>query len=696
MAEQTLSTVDPNKISSTFGMAIAVMVLLVMILLPLPKILLDLLVIVNISLSVLTILVTMYTQEPLQFSVFPSYLLVITVFRLALGVALSRAILLNADAGGLVTAFGAVVVGGNYVVGVVIFLVLIIVQFVVITGGAQRVAEVAARFTLDAMPGKQMAIDADLNAGLLTEVQAREKRQAVAHEADFYGSMDGATKFIRGDAISSIIITIVNILGGFIIGVAQQGMTLLQALQTYTLLTVGSGIALQVPALLISSATGIIVTRSTSESSLGSEIAKQLFVNFKAVYSVAAFSGLLLLVPGVPKTPMIMITALFIYLGYIKSVAERTAATKKVQAEAAQKESEKGTPAAPEKIVPTIHFDAMEIEIGYGLIPVVDPKQGGDLLESITNLRKKIASEMGIVVPPIRIRDNMSLKPNTYIVKIRGSEVARSEIMVGRFLAMDPGNVTERISGFETREPTFGLPALWISPSDKERASVAGYTVVDPTSVIITHLTEIIYTHAHELLGRQEVKLLIDNVKEKYPAVVEDVIPAILSLAMIQKTLQNLLKERVPIRNLVTILECLADHGQTTKDLDSLTGYVRQKLSRLITKMYQTPKGIVAAVTLDPALEQKIADSLQYTDQGAYTSLSPVYIQKMFVGLAEEIEKMSNLGYQPIVLCSSSVRPHFKRLTERSFSTLVVLAYNEILPDVEIQAIGMVKLPNEN
>jgi len=683
----------PKNTFNDLYMIMGVLVILIMLLVPLPPMIIDMFVAFNFTLSVLILLVTLYSRGAVQFTVFPTFLLVITLFRLALGILLTRALLLAANAGNIVQTFGQFVVGGNYVVGIIIFIVLVIIQFVVITGGAQRVAEVAARFTLDAMPGKQMAIDADLNAGLIDEATARQRRLEVSKEADFYGAMDGATKFIRGDAIAAIIIIIVNILGGFVIGIMQLGMSLMQALQVYTLLTVGAGLVLQVPALLISSATGIIVTKATSDKSLAEDISKQLFSYQRVLYVSSFLSAAAAFIPGMPKIQFIILMLVFAYLGYnldsVKKKEEETIIQETV-------EKEKSTVQAPEKIIPTIQSDTMEMEIGYGVIPLVDPKQGGALLDNITSMRKKMASELGIVVPPIRIRDNISLKPNNYLVKVKGAEVAKGEIMIDRFLAMNPGDVSERVSGFDTVEPTFGLPAVWITSADKDRAQVAGYTVVDPSSVIITHITEVIREHAADLLGRQEVKLLIENIKKHYPAVVEELTPALMGLGDIQKVLHNLLKERVPIRNLVTILETLADNIKSNKNIDSLTTYCRQGLARIITKTYQTPKGIIAAITLDPALEQRIADSIQYAEQGAFTSLDPVFIQKMFELISVEMEKMTSQGYQPLILCSSSVRPHFKKLTARSFPNLIVLAYNEVVADVEIQALALVRMPNEN
>jgi flagellar biosynthesis protein FlhA len=692
----TIAKKESTGIFNDLFLVSGVLIVLIMILVPLPSFLIDIFVALNFTVSVLILLVTMSTKEAVQFNIFPTFLLIVTLFRLALGILLTRALMLTASAGNIVQTFGNFVVGGNYVVGIMIFLVLIIIQFVVITGGAQRVAEVAARFTLDAMPGKQMAIDADLNAGLIDEDTARAKRLSIAREADFYGSMDGATKFIRGDAIAAIIIILVNIFGGFVIGVLQLGMILVNALQTYTLLTVGAGIVLQVPALLISSAAGIIVTKASSENNLAADIARQMFSQQRVMYIASALSALALLIPGMPKIPFLALAIFFFYLGFsfgsvtMQQAEQDKAEAIKVQKDAVTKDS------TPEKIVPKVDVDTLELEIGYGVIPLVDPKQNGTLLEKITSMRKKLASELGIIIPPIRIRDNISLKPNNYVIKIKGADMASGEVMNDRLMAMNPGGVTDKISGYETIEPAFGLSATWITQADKERAQVSGYTVVDASTVIITHITEIIRKFAEELLGRQEVKMLIDNVKEKYPTVVEELIPELMTIGDVQKVLAQLLSERIPIRNLVTILEILADNARVSKNIDSLTSNCRQGIARQITKMYQTPKGIIVAITLDPALEQKIADSIQFTEQGSFTSLSPVFLQNIFKSLYDEIEKVTKMGYQPIVLCSTSIRPHFKKMTVRTFPNLIVLAYNEILADVEIQAIGILRMNNEN
>lgn len=694
-----MEKVVPNQKTVIFNdlfMVVGVLMVLIMILIPLPTFFIDIVVSLNFTVSVLILLVTMNTQDAVQFNVFPTFLLIITLFRLALGILITRSLMLTASAGSIVSTFGQFVVGGNYVVGIMIFLVLVIIQFVVITGGAQRVAEVAARFTLDAMPGKQMAIDADLNAGLIDEDTAKKKRIEIAKEADFYGSMDGATKFIRGDSIASIIIILVNIFGGFIIGVLQLGMPLMQALQVYTLLTVGAGIVLQVPALLISSAAGIIVTKASSEVNLATDIKSQMFSQQRVMYIASVLSVLALLIPGMPKITFLLLAIFFWYLGNSFKTQSAKEEEQLKESTLTRRKEETAKDASPEKIVPKVDVDLLELEIGYGVIPLVDPKQGGTLLENITSMRKKLASELGIIVPPIRIRDNISLKPNNYVIKIKGADMAIGEVMNDRLLAMDPGGVTERISGFETVEPAFGLKAIWIASGDRERAQVAGYTVVDASTVIITHITEIIRKHAAELLGRQEVKILIDNVKEKYPAVVEELIPTLMTIGEVQKVMGQLLNERIPIRNLVTILEILADNARISKNVDNLTSNCRQGLARQITKMYQTPKGVIIAITLDPSLEQKIADSIQYTEQGSFTSLSPLYIQKMFQGISVEVEKVADMGYQPLILCSTSVRPHFRKMTARTFPNLVVLAYNEILAEVEIQAIGLVRLIDED
>jgi flagellar biosynthesis protein FlhA len=668
--------------------AIIIGILFVM-LVKVPPIALDLLLTFNISISVLMILVTMYVREPLQFSVFPSLLLVTTLFRLALNVASTRLILIDAYAGRVIQAFGSFVVGGNYVVGMIIFLIIVVIQFVVITRGAGRISEVAARFTLDAMPGKQMSIDADLNSGLITEDQARARRRAIEDEADFYGAMDGATKFIRGDAIAGLIITIINIVGGLIIGVLQRGMALGEAARTYTALTVGDGLVAQVPALFISTSAGIIITRTVSETNLGADITRQMFNFPRAVAIAAVLLAVFALVPGLPPIPFLMIAG---GAGFVWYQLNRSRTRQRVAEERERRAREEAAPRAPESVEGLLKIDVMEIEIGYGLIPLADPKQGGDLLDRISDIRRRMALKMGVVVPPIRIRDNMALKPNEYLIKIRGNEVARGELLTDHYLIMNPGHIREKIPGIETKEPAFGLEATWITPAQRPRAEQLGYTIVDPPSVLATHLTEIINAHAHELLGRQEVSGLIETVRKTSPVVVEELIPNLLTMGDIQKVLRNLLKERVPVRNLETILETLADYARRTKDTILLTEYVRQALARTICQEYADEEGRIYAATLDPRLEQRLSDSLRETEGVAFVALDPVTVQKILAATTAESKRMVNEGRQPIIVCSPRVRPYFKQLVQSSLPGLVVLSFADITQEARLHAERMVSI----
>ena len=672
--------------------AVVIIGVLFIMLVKMPPWVLDLLLTVNISISVLMILVTMYVQNPLQFSVFPSLLLMTTLFRLSLNVASTRLILLEAYAGSVIEAFGTFVVGGNYVVGMIIFLILIVIQFVVITRGAGRISEVAARFTLDAMPGKQMSIDADLNAGLITDEQARARRRAIEDEADFYGAMDGATKFIRGDVIAGLIITGINIVGGLIIGVLQKDLTLADAARTYTMLTVGDGLVAQVPALFISTAAGIIITRTVSDTNLGSDITRQLLTFPRAVAIAAMMLVVFAMVPGMPTVPFLMIAA---GVGFIWFQLNRAQTAEKKAVERDERAREEAAPKAPENVEGLLKVDAMEIEIGYGLIPLADPKQGGDLLERISDIRRRMAIRMGIVLPPIRIRDNMANKPNEYTIRIRGSEIARGELMIDHYLIMNPGHVMERIPGIDTKEPAFGLDATWIGEPQRARAEELGYTIVEPPSVLATHLTEIIQARAHELLGRQEVNDLVENIKQTAPVLVEELVPGILSLGDIQKVLRNLLKERLPIRNLEVILETLADFGRRTKDPTILTEHVRQALGRTICREHADDKGQITAVTLDPRLEQKVADSIKETETGAYVTLDPMTVQKIITATTAESKRMVNEGRQPIVVCSPRIRPYFKQLVQGSLPSLVILSFAEIVQEARLHAERMVSIEGE-
>ncbi|MGB9618998.1 MAG: flagellar biosynthesis protein FlhA [Armatimonadota bacterium] len=664
--------------------AVAVMGMLVM---PMPPWLLDLLLTLNFTGAVGVLLVSVYTTQPLQFASFPSMLLVSTLFRLALNISATRLILLNGDAGSLISAFGSVVVGGNYVVGLVVFIILVIIQFVVITNGTGRVAEVAARFTLDAMPGKQMAIDADLNAGIIDEKEAQNRRAAVSREADFYGAMDGASKFVRGDAIAAVVTILVNILGGFLIGVVQRNMDFITALQTYTLLTVGEGLLIQIPALLISTAAGLMVTRAASEHNLGVEMAGEIFSQPRALSIAAAVCGVLVLIPGLPKMPFVLAAAGGAALTY---VLKRQVSRARVEPVG---EPEQTRP--PEQMTDLLGVDPIELELGYGLIPLADAKQGGDLLERITSVRRQAALELGLLVPAIRVRDNMQLKPNAYRVKLRGIEIASGEVYPGRLLAMNPGAATGELRGTETVEPAFGLPAVWISEAQRVAAEIAGYTVVDPITVLITHLSELIRRHADTILTRQDTQVLVDTVKQYAPVLVEELLPGLLSLGDVQRVLQNLLAERVPIRDLQTILEELANAARLTKDPDALTEYVRSALCRQITRLCQGDDGVVRALTLTPALEQTLADGIRQTESGAQLVLAPDVARKILEAVRSQVERMAAFGHVPVVLCSPRTRVHFRRLVERMTPNLWVLSYNEISPEAKLETVGTVSLDDE-
>lgn len=687
-----------SKLSKSGDVSVVgvVVLILAMLIVPLPSFLLDFFLSINICVAFAILLLTMHVQRSLEFSVFPSLLLLTTLFRLSLNVSSTKLILLDADAGSVIDAFGRVVARDNYIVGFVMFIILTIIQFMVITKGSERVAEVAARFTLDAMPGKQMSIDADLNAGIITENEARTRRRNVEREADFYGAMDGASKFVKGDAIAGLLITAINLIGGFVIGAVQRGYDLMQALQTYALLTIGDGLVSQIPALLISTATGILVTRSASEDSLGNDLAKQLLAYpkiFAIVGGALAFFGI---IPGMPKIPFFAMAILSVLLAHIlkqnisRETAEALQKSVKEKAEQPQQEAKK-----PENVAALLQIEPMELEIGYRLIPLVDPSQGGDLFDRVTLIRRQTAMEMGMVLPPIRIRDNMQLPPTNYVIKIKGIDVSRGEIIPTYYLAMDPGIATKKIDGIATVEPAFGLPALWISENQRDEAELAGYTVVDAPSILATHLTEVIKSNAYELLGRQEVQGLIDNIKEEYSVVVSELIPGLMNIGEIQKVLIALLKEGIPIRNMVTILETLADYAHMTKDTDVLTEFVRQALARQITKMVQTDDGTIKVITLDPRLEQILIKVQEEAKNSAEYSMNPQLVQGIYTKLRELIKQVTASGNQPIILCSPTIRLTFRRIVERMSSKLMVLSYNELLPEAEIHSIGVVNLVNE-
>ncbi|AGN36262.1 flagellar biosynthesis protein FlhA [Bacillus paralicheniformis] len=666
-----------------------VVLIVAMLIIPFPPWLLSVLIIVNISLALIVLLTTMNMQEPLQFSIFPSLLLLLTLFRLGLNVSTTRSILSNGDAGKVVETFGSFVVGGNVLVGLVVFIILIIIQFIVITKGAERVSEVAARFTLDAMPGKQMSIDADLNAGMVTEQEAKVRREKVAREADFYGAMDGASKFVKGDAIAGIIIVLINVLFGIVIGMLQKQMSIQEAASHFTLLSVGDGIVSQLPALLISTATGIVVTRAASDGNLGHDITGQLFAYPKLLYVTA---GTILLLGIFTPIGILLTGPLALLLAIGGYTLSKAGEEKEKVEDILEEEAEVDELKSPESVVHLLDIDPIEFEFGYGLIPLADANQGGDLLDRIVMIRRQLALELGLVIPVVRIRDNIALQPNEYRLKIKGNEVAKGELLLDHFLAMSPTGEDDQIEGIDTIEPSFGLPAKWIPESQKDQAEMLGYTVVDPASVVSTHITEQVKKHAHELIGRQETKQLIDHLKESYPVLVEEVSPNPLSVGDIQKVLAKLLKEKVSIRNLVTIFETLADYGKLTTDSDMLTEYVRQALAKQITAQYAKENETLKVVTCSGRVEKAVAEGIQQTEHGNFLSLEPALSENIIQSVAREIEQLSLRQEVPILLCSPPVRMYVKQLLERYFPDLPVLSYNELEANVEVQSIGVVDI----
>ena len=660
--------------------AVAIILVVAMLVIPIPAALLDLFIAFNLSASLIVLLVAIYTREPLQFGVFPSLLLLTTLFRLALQVTSVRLILLEGDAGSVIRQFGNFVVGGNPVVGFVVFVILVIIQFVVITRGAERVSEVAARFTLDAMPGKQMAIDADLSAGLINDQTARQLRKAIEQEADFYGAMDGAAKFVKGDAIAAIIVAAVNLLGGFVVGMVQQGMSWDQALAHFSLLTVGDGLAAQIPALLISTATGIVVTRAASEGNLGEDMIRQLGQEPRVLLLAAGAMAAMSAVPGMPHLAFAGMAAGLGFVGF----RMRRAALPPAPAAAAESATAAGGEKKPENVLSLLPIDPLEIELGYGLLPLADPAQGGELMARIAGVRKQIAIELGLVLPYIRVRDNMALRPNQYVIKLKGIEVGGSELFPDQFLAMDSSGAAEAVPGLPTTEPAFGLPALWVAAADREQAEVAGYTVVDPASVVVTHLGEVIRRHAHELLGRQAVKTLVDTVRENHPALVEELTPKTLSLGEIQHVLSNLLREGLSIRDLVSIFEALADGGAVTHDTETLTEHVRSQLARSISRQLGL-RGSVRAITLHPDLEHQLLQAAQ-----SPAGPDPRLVQGLLGNLAHLVADLSQAGPSPVLLASPPIRPVVRKLSERTLPKLVVLSYNEIDPELAVETVGMV------
>jgi flagellar biosynthesis protein FlhA len=671
--------------------AVSVVLVVTMLVVPLPSELLSLLITLNIAGALTIVCATMYLGKALDFAAFPSLLLLTTMFRLAINVSVTRLILTTGDAGSVVKSFGEFVVGGNVVVGLVIFLILVVIQFVVVTNGAGRVAEVGARFTLDAMPGKQMAIDADLNAGLITDDQARARRGEIAQEADFYGAMDGASKFVKGDAMAALIITAINLIGGIIVGMLQRGLGFTEATHQYSLLTVGDGLAAQIPALLISVATGIIVTRAASDRDLGSDIANQILGQRKAPLVAAAAIGLFALIPGLPKLPFLLIAAIFAAIAW--AVRNGMPDAKDADAAARDAAAKAALPKAGDEPMSEVGVDALELAIGFGLVPLVDAGSSGgssSLLRRVSMIRRQIASDLGIVIPPVRIHDELGMESHEYVLKVRGSEVTRGRIMPGHLLAMDPGDATGKLQGIPTREPAFGLEAVWVHESQRAEAEALGYTVVDAESVIVTHLTEMIRSHAAELLTRQDVRALLDMLKETNAAVVEEVVPDALSVGEIQRVLQSLLAEGVPIRDLGAIVEAIGDKARTTRDTSLLSEYARQALGRAITAPHLDEQLRLQAITLDPAIEQEVSTSITQTTDGEYLAMDPPRAQAIVTALRAQVEHATARGSRPVLLCSARIRRHLRRLIAQAQPHLAVCSYNEIAPGIDVETIGVI------
>ena len=691
MAKATKNLLGTITTHSDIGMAALVVGVIAVLILPIPPGLLDFALAFNIAFSIVILIATLYITSPLDLSVFPGMLLIVTLIRLSLNVASTRLILGEAYAGEVINSFGNFVVKGNYVVGFIIFLILVIIQFVVITKGATRISEVAARFTLDAMPGKQMAIDADLNAGLITDSDARRRRENIAREADFYGAMDGASKFVRGDAIAGILITAINVVGGFIIGIVIQNMSVADALRTYTLLSVGDGLVTQIPALIVSTSAGIIVTRAAADSNMGTDLTKQLGLQPRAIMVASGVIFVFGIVPGMPTLPFIVLGSVLGTLAYfIEKSAKQEADIKAKEEEAA------GTTPVEERTEDLLKVDTLEVEIGYGLIPMVDTRQGGDLLDRIAVIRKQLAMDIGIIVPAIRIRDNVQLQPSEYSIKIKGLVVAGGQLMPDHLMAINPGFLNDEIEGFDTVEPAFNLKARWIIPNLKETAEAKGYTVVEPSAVITTHLTEIIRANSAEIVSRQDIQHLLDTLKEDQPALVDGVIPDLVPLPTIHKIIQLLLSERVPVRDLATIMETVSDYALQTKDPEVLAEYCRIALRRRISDMLKDDKGRIYCFTLSPSVEQLLTDSIQNTKQGIMLVLPPEVTEQLARATATQVENLSTGGHHPICLCSPNVRLAYRRLMESGLPNLIVISYNEIHRDVDVISGGMVELSHDS
>lgn len=669
---------------------IGVITILVVMIVPLPPVLLDMLLALNITIAITVLLIAMYTVKALDFSIFPSLLLVTTLFRLSLNVASTRLILLHGNEGALaagkvIMSFGSFVVGGNYVVGMIVFIILVIINFVVITKGATRIAEVAARFTLDAMPGKQMGIDADLNAGIIDENEAKERRKVITREAEFNGAMDGASKFVRGDAIAGIIITLTNIVGGLIIGVVQKKMAIIDAAQNYTLLTVGDGLVSQIPALIISTAAGIVVSRAGSDGTMGADFARQFYQHPKAVYLSALTIFFFGLIPGLPHLPFITLS--MIIGGGMYLLRRKESKIKEIEDKKEQKPQ-----VGPEPVEHLLLVDLLEVEVGYGLISLVDKEQGGEFLDRVRSLRRQFALEMGLVIPPIHIRDNLQIKSSEYQILLKGVKIASGELMVNHYLAMDPGDATRKIEGVDTKEPAFNLPAVWIPEDKKEESKLAGYTVVDNVTVMATHLTEIIRKHSSEMLGRQEVQGLLDNLSKTFPKAVEELVPNLLSLGNVQKVLQSLLQEQISIKDMLTIVETLADYAPYTKDPELLTEYVRHKLSRSIVSPYIGEDGVLKLITMAQDVEDVLLKGIQKTEHGSYLSIDPKVADPIITSIKKESEKAMAKNVQPILMTSPTIRRHLKKMVEYFVPSLMVLSQSELLSDMRFKSIGEVSL----
>lgn len=666
---------------------IYIMCAILFFIISIPSGLLDVLLAFNIAIAFIILFNALYAKEVLDMASFPTILLFTTLFRISLNVSSTKLILTNGDAGKVVETFGEFVGGGNLVIGIIIFIILIIVQFVVINKGSERVAEVTARFTLDAMAGKQMAIDSDLNTGAITDKEAAERRKKLQQENSFFGSMDGATKYVKGDATAGLIITGINLVGGIIMGMMYGGLSINEALQKYTILTIGDGLCSQIPSLLISLSTGILVTKSSSEGELGDEMVGQLFSIDRVLLMVGvALAALGILTP----LPIYIFVPFGLVLVILSQKVKAKAGEAKIEEEVEKEETEAQEIRKPENVVSLLNVDPIELEFGYGIIPLADVNQGGDLLDRVVMIRRQIALELGAVVPIIRLRDNIQLNPNQYIIKIKGIQVSEGEILFDHYMAMNPGYVEEEITGIPTFEPSFHLPAIWITEGQRERAESLGYTVVDPPSIIATHLTEVIRQHIAELLTRQDVQNLINNIKDNNSALVDELVPKLLSIGEIQKVLQNLLSEGISIRDLVTIFETLADHASVTRDTDILTEYVRQSLKRAISGKYFSPNEVTNVITLDPAVEQEIMGAVKNTEQGSYLALDPERVKKIIGSLTEQLKKLEDMGRNPIVITSPIVRLYFKKLASDYFKDIIVISYNEVESNVELQSVGMV------